>query len=41
MKMLIGQPPPVAMTQYISSVTPHLEPLEEQQGGEKWRYERG
>lgn len=44
MEMLLGQPPPVAMTQYISSVTPHLEPPEEQreqQDGEKWRYARG
>lgn len=31
MEMLLGQPPPVAMTQYIGSVTPQLEPLEEQQ----------
>lgn len=44
MEMLLGQPPPVAMAQYISSVSSHLEPPEEQQeqqGGEKCRYERG
>lgn len=44
MEMLLGQPPPVAVTQYISSVTPHLKPPEEQQeqqDGKKWRYERG
>lgn len=31
MEMLLGQPPPVAMSQYLCSVTPHLEPPEEQQ----------
>ncbi len=44
MEMLLGQPPPVSMTQYISSVTPRLEPPEEQQEqqhGEKCRYDRG
>lgn len=29
--MLLGQLPPVAMTQYTSSVTAHLESQEEQQ----------
>lgn len=31
MEMLLGQLPPVAMTQYTSSVTAHLESREEQQ----------
>lgn len=34
MEMLLGQPPPVAVTQCTSSVTPHLEPPEGQQGQE-------
>lgn len=40
MEVLLGQPPSVAMTQCISSITPHLEPPEEQQeqeDGEKRR----
>lgn len=40
MEMLLGQPPPAAMTQCISSITPHLEPPKEQQereDGEKRR----
>lgn len=37
MEMLLGQPRPVAMTQSISSVIPHLEPPAEEAGTRGWR----